>query len=173
MQNLKTVRFGLLLALLSILYGYLFGIAFGAWEDGMKDDLKASGTAVLESVYGGDEAALQKVLDKSWAYYKRSHLHAGALGASAVAQILVLSLLAVGPRAKAFTAFLLGAGALGYGVFWWLAGMRAPGLGGTGLAKESLSWLAMPSSGACVVGTALVLMFVAKTVFQRSGEPRA
>jgi len=164
MISLKPVRIGLILALLAILYGYLFGIAFGAWEDGMKADLKASGEAVLETVYGGDEAAMTKVYEKAWNYYKRSHLHAGALGAAAVAQILLLSLLAVGPRVKAVTSFLLGFGALGYGVFWWLAGDRAPALGSTDLAKESLSWLAMPTSGACVVGTVLVLAFTVRTV---------
>jgi hypothetical protein len=171
MIALKPVRIGLILALSAILYGYLFGIAFGAWEDAMKDDLKASGQAVLESVYGGDEAAMTKVLEKSWSYYKRSHLHAGALGASAVAQILLLSLLAVAPRLKAVTAFLLGAGALGYGVYWWLAGMRAPGLGSTDLAKESLDWFAMPTAGASLIGTVLVLAFTVRTVFAKAQAP--
>jgi hypothetical protein len=170
MSSLKTVRVGLILALLSILFGYLFGIAFGAWEDGMKADLRASGEVVLASVYQGDDAALQKVLDKSWAYYKRAHLHAGALGASAVAQILLLLLvLAAGPRWKAVTAFLLGAGALGYSVYWMLAAQRAPGLGSTDLARESLDWLAMPASGACVIGTVLVFFFTVKTVFAKQG----
>lgn len=50
----------------------------------------------------------------------------------------------------------LGAGGLGYAVYWLWAGFRAPGLGGTGAAKESLKWLATPSSGLVVVGTALV-----------------
>lgn len=169
MSNLKIVRIGLILALLSILFGYLFGIAFGAWEDGMKADLRASGEVVLASVYQGDEGALQKVLDKSWAYYKRAHLHGGALGASAVAQILLLLALTAAPRWKAGTAFLLGAGALGYAVFWMLAAQRAPGLGSTDLAKESLDWLAMPSSGACVIGTVLVFFFTVKTVFAKRG----
>lgn len=169
MTDLKPVRIGLILALLAILYGYLFGIAFGAWEDGMKADLKASGQAALETVYGGDEAAMLKVYEKAWGYYKRSHLHAGALGAAAVAQILLLSLLAIGPRAKAFTSFLLGAGALGYGVFWMWAGNRAPGLGGTDLAKESLAWFAMPTSGACVAGTALTLWFALRALYFKRG----
>jgi hypothetical protein len=170
MIALKPVRIGLLLALLAILYGYMFGIAFGAAEDGMKADLKASGEAVLSTVYGGDEAALTKVLEKSWTYYKRSHLHAGALGASAVAQILLLSLLAVGPRVKSVTAFLLGFGALGYGVFWLLAGNRAPIVGSTSLAKESLEWFAMPTAGACLIGTVLVLAFTVKTVFGKTAQ---
>jgi hypothetical protein len=147
----------------------MFGIAFGAWEDGMKADLRNSGEVVLATVYEGDEAALQKVLDKSWSYYQRAHLHAGSLGASAVALILLLTLLAVAPRWKAVTAILLGAGGLGYGVYWMLAAQRAPGLGSIGLARESLDWLAIPSSGACVIGTVLVFIFAVKTVFAKEG----
>jgi hypothetical protein len=119
MINLKPVRLGLMLALLSILFGYLFGIAFGAWEEGMKDDLRVSGEAVLATVYQGDEAALNKALGSAWTYYKRAHLHAGALGTAAVAQILLLTVLAAGARWKAVTSLLLGAGALGYSVFCW------------------------------------------------------
>ena len=40
----------------------------------------------------------------------------------------------------------MGLGSLGYSMFWMLAGMRAPGLGSTGAAKESLEWLAVPTS---------------------------
>ncbi len=170
MPALKPVRIGLVLALLAILYGYMFGIAFGAWEDGLKADLMASGRAVLDTVYGGDEAALRSVFGQAWTDYKRSHLHAGALGASAVAQILLLTMLTVGPRVKAVTSFLLGFGALGYAVSWWLAGMRAPALGSGDLAKESVEWLAMPTAGACVVGTVLVLAFTLKTVFGKTAD---
>lgn len=168
MSSLKPVRIGLVLALLAILYGYLFGIAFGAWEDGMKEDLLTSGQAVLETVYEGDEAALRAAYGQAWAYYKRSHLHAGALGASAVAQILLLTLLAVGPRLKSVTSFLLGFGALGYGMSWWLIGMRGPAMGGVGPARESLEWFAMPTAGACLIGTVLVLAFTLKTVFRKT-----
>jgi hypothetical protein len=166
-MDLKNVRFGLILALLSILFGYAVGIAFGAAEDSLKDGLKASGEAVLASVYQGDAEALQKVLDKSWAYYKRAHLHAGALGASAVAQILLLSALMARPWLKSLTAVMLGAGALGYGVYWLLAALRAPGLGSTSAAKESLDWLAIPASGFCVFGTLLVLVLAFRSLFLR------
>jgi hypothetical protein len=166
-MDLKTVRVGLVLALLSILFGYGIGIMFGAAEDSLKDGLKASGEAVLATVYKGEAEALQKVLDKSWAYYKRAHLHAGALGASAVAQILLLAGLAVRPWLKSITAAMLGAGALGYGVYWLLAALRAPGMGSTSAAKESLDWLAIPASGFCIFGTLLVLAFAVRALFFR------
>ena len=60
---------------------------------------------------------------------------------------------------------LLGFGAFGYSIFWLFAGLRAPGLGGTTAAKESLRWLAMPSSGALVVGTLAVLIFIGIAMF--------
>jgi hypothetical protein len=167
MLDLKSVRSGLVLALGSILFGYGLGIAFGAAEDGIQDALKASGEAVLATVYQGNAAELEKVLAKSWTYYKRAHLHAGALGASAVAQILLLSGLAVGARWKSVTAVMLGAGALGYGLYWMLAAQRAPGLGSTSAAKESLDWLAIPASGASILGTLLVLAFAVRALYRR------
>jgi multisubunit Na+/H+ antiporter MnhB subunit len=58
----------------------------------------------------------------------------------------------------ALVSLALGAGGLGYSIFWMWAGFRAPGLGSTGAAKESLKWLAMPSSGGFVLATIAVLI---------------
>ncbi len=68
----------------------------------------------------------------------------------------------------------LGVGALGYPIFWMLAALRAPGMGGTGAAKASLLWLAAPTAGLMIVGliATLVLLvregFVLKEVVRRS-----
>jgi len=61
-------------------------------------------------------------------------------------------------RVTAAIGVALGAGGLGYSIFWMWAGFRAPALGSTGAAKESLKWLAMPSSGAFVLATIAVLV---------------
>lgn len=55
---------------------------------------------------------------------------------------------------------VLGAGGLGYSVFWIRAVFRAPALGSTGAAMESLKWLAMPSSAGFVLATVAVLIAV-------------
>jgi hypothetical protein len=54
------------------------------------------------------------------------------------------------------------------------AGLTAPGLGGTGAAKEALQWLAVPTSGACIVGLILVLFLFGKAAFATgsSDSPR-
>jgi hypothetical protein len=54
------------------------------------------------------------------------------------------------------------------------AGLRAPGLGSTGLAKESLAWLAIPSSGLCVLSLLVALgLFVRAAFLRRSGTREA
>jgi hypothetical protein len=163
------MKIGLLFALLTILYGFGLGAAFGAAEDSIKGSLKEDAEAVLADRYGGDEAKAKKVTDKAWVYWKRAHLHANGLGTASVALILLLSSLAVSERLKAVVAALLGLGGLGYGMYWMLAGMRAPSMGSTDAAKESLQWLAVPGSGACLIGLVFVIALTAKCSFSRNG----
>ena len=169
-SNLRTTYLGLLLAVATILFGQGLGIIFGLNEDAIKNELKSSATEVRESVYKADDAAIKTVLDKSWVYMQRAHLHAGAMGTTAVALILVICLIGIS-RILLFTiSFALGAGGLGYSIFWMLAGFRAPGLGSTGAAKESLKWLAMPSSGAFVLATASVLVLILISLLRPSSD---
>lgn len=157
-SSLPAASLGLALAVMTILYGQLMGIAFGLNEAGIKAGLKASAAAVQETVYQGDQTASQAILDKSWTYMKRAHLHAGGMGTTAVALILVMCLLGTQRRVTFVASAALGIGGLGYSVFWMWAGFRAPGLGSTGAAKESLEWLAMPSAGVFVLATLAVLV---------------
>lgn len=165
--NLRAASLGLVLAVLTILYGQGMGIVFGLNEDVIKSRLKASATEVRDSVYKGNDAAIKAVLDKSWNYMQRAHLHAGGMGTTAVSLIVVLCLLGTSRRVTVAIGVALGAGGFGYSVFWMWAGFRAPGLGSTGAAKESLNWLAMPSSGAFVLATCAVHLVLLITVIQR------
>ncbi|MHC4959925.1 MAG: hypothetical protein ACYTGN_16290 [Planctomycetota bacterium] len=166
--QLRTVKIGLFFSLLTLLYGFGLGAAFGAAEDSIKGSLKADAQAVLADKYGGDEAKAKKVTDKSWVYWKRAHLHANGLGTSSLALILLLSFLPAAARFKSVTAGALGIGALGYGMYWMFAGMRAPGMGSTGAAKESLSWLAIPTSGLCILGLCAVIGVTFACVFKQA-----
>lgn len=147
---------GLFFATLTLLFGFGLGIAFGYNEDAIKSRLAASAAAVRDPVYRGNDAAIKAVLDKSWVYMQRAHLHAGGLGAAAVGLTIVVVLLGTPAGLARLLSLGLGAGGLGYSVYWLWAGFRAPALGGTGAAKESLKWLAMPSSGAVVLATLAV-----------------
>jgi hypothetical protein len=74
-----------------------------------------------------------------------------------LALCLLLAFLDARTGIRKAASIMLGLGAVGYGSFWLLAAFKAPGLGGTGAAKESLAWLGMPSAALCLLGVAMVL----------------
>ncbi len=164
---IRSILTGLLLALLTILYGQGMGIFFGVNEQAIKDRLKASALAVRESVYKNDDAAIKVVLDNSWNYMKRAHLHAGGMGTTAFALMMAVGLLGPARLTSLLLGLALGFGGLGYSLYWMWAGFRAPGLGSTGAAKESLKWLAMPTSGAFVLATLAVLALLVGALVSR------
>jgi len=161
---------GLSLALIAILVGFFLGAAFGLFEDGIVGYMDDSGTAVVQTVYHGDTAAKDAVVRKSWAYLKRAHLHGGAIGAAAVGSILALLLLCPPGIVARLSALAFGAGALIYSLFWLFAGLSAPGLGGTGIAKESLAFMAIPGAGLCLLGLLGTLFSVFKASFFSPAE---
>lgn len=159
---LRAVRWGVLLSLLTVLFGFGIGGVFGAMEDALKDDLKARAEVGLRTVYGGDTAKLTATVDKAWAYYKRAHLHGGAIGTAALACILLMA--AMNRPAgwiKAGLGLAMGLGGLAYSAYWLWAGYRAPALGSTSAAKASLEWLAVPSAGLVLLGLMGVLVLAA------------
>ncbi len=151
-NNLRPLTPGIIAALLAILLGFSLGGAFGAVEDSIKGHLAASAEAVSDTVYKGDDAAREKVVKKSWSYMKRAHLHGGAIGASALAAILLLAMMGHSSTLEKASAAAFGIGALLYPCFWLAAGLTAPGLGGTHEAKEALQFLAIPGAGLCILG---------------------
>jgi hypothetical protein len=164
---LRPVLPGLLLAVLTLLLGFALGVVFGLNEDLIKSRLSASATTSASTVYQQDPQAMKAVLDKSWTYMQRSHLHAGSLGTTAIALTVVVVLLGTGARIATTISVALGAGGLGYSLFWVWAGFRAPALGGTGAAKESLAWLAVPSAALVVASTLAVAVLLVNAMRER------
>ena len=168
---LRPVRFGILLSVLAIGFGFSLGGLFGVFEDQIKGSLSADAEAVRDEIYQGDAAAMKAVTSKSWSYFKRAHLHGGAIGAAVLALCLMLSAFErSAPRTRGLTAGALGVGALGYPVFWLLAAQRAPALGSTGAAKESLTWLSVPTAGLALVGLAAALVLLVLELFATRRE---
>jgi len=149
----------LLLAVLTLLLGQSMGIFFGLNEDLIKSHLSADATEVQNTIYQDNQVAMKAVLTKSWTYMPRAHLHAGGMGTTAVALILVLCVFGASRVVTTLISLALGESGLGYSIFWMWAGLRSPALEGTGAAEESLEWLAVPSSGGFVA--AAIAVFVA------------
>lgn len=165
-QRLRASRIGVALVVLTLFFGFAIGGAFGAFEESIKADLTARANAVADTVYGGDASKIKGVLDKSWSYYKRAHLHGGGIGAAGLGLLVLLALLKrPGVRVRQGLGLALGLGSLGYSVFWLLAARSAPTLGGTAAAKEALEWLAVPSAGLLLLGTVAVLVLTVVELF--------
>ena len=163
--DLGSVRIGIVLALLTLLYGFGLGGTFGVFEDNIKGTLEASAMAVKDTVYQGDEAAMKKITGKSWTYMKRAHLHANGLGTAALAIILVLGGTRASVTIRRVVSGAIGIGALGYSSVWMFAALTAPALGSTHDAKEALDWLAIPSAGLCILGLVAVLVLFVRDLF--------
>lgn len=165
----KLMIIGLCLSMLSIVYGFVLGGAFGIAEKPMKDHLNQSGVEVMDSVYKGDAAAKDAVAAKSWEYLKRSHLHGGAIGASGVGVILAMIVLCKPIPIAGLCSIALGSGAIIYSVFWLMAGLLAPGMGSTGAAKEALSFVAIPGAGLTLLGLIGSMVMIVKDAVIKPG----
>ncbi|MEQ1919172.1 MAG: hypothetical protein ABL955_08240 [Elusimicrobiota bacterium] len=155
---------------MAILFGFGLGGAFGAVEGSIKKRLDDSGSAVLQTVYKGDVAAKDAVVKKSWEYLLRAHMHGGAIGTASLASIAILILLCRLGVVAQLSALAFGSGALLYSIFWLLAGLMAPGIGSTGVAKESLSFIAIPGAGLSILGLCGTIVSVIKSCFIKSAE---
>jgi len=169
-DQLSPMRAGVMLALLTLLFGFCLGGVFGLFEDRIKEGFHETAQQTLGT---SDPEALQAagaLVSKSWSYMKRAHLHANGLGTAALALILLLALLSVGPGLARATALALGLGALGYSSFWMFAALRTPIEGSSGAAKEALSWLAVPTASLCLVGLVLVFYSVVGRLYRRTAK---
>ncbi len=159
---LRVVYIGALLSLLSILFSFLMGASFGISEESYKNRLKSSAEEVFYTVYKGDVEKKDAVVKKSWNYMQRAHLHAGSIGATALAGVACMMVLTAStPGVLGSTsAFLWGLGGLLYGLFWLFAGFEAPHLGSTALAKESFEVLGVSGAACSILGAGGVFLSV-------------
>ena len=171
MIDFSHVKYGILVAMMAILFGGLMGLSFGCCEDTIKDTLKAGATESLSGIYKGDQAKADKVVKKSWVYMKRAHLHSQTMGVISIAFSLLVAWLNFPARAQMGVSLLSGLGSLGYGFFWMVSGYLAPGMGSTGAAKESVGLIAQASGGAFfVAGVTLFGLVVYKMFIKTAAE---
>ena len=165
MMEFSHVKYGVLVAMVAILFGGSLGLSFGCCEDDIKGVLKGSAEKVLSGVYGDDQAKANKVVKKSWVYMKRAHLHSQTMGVISIAFSLLVAWLSFPARAQMGISLLSGLGSLGYGVFWMSAGFLAPGMGSTGAAKESIALIAQASGAAFFIAGVSLFGFLTYRMF--------
>lgn len=148
-------RAGLIFSLVTLLFGVGLGVVFGVAEDQVKSHFETLYTDAHPDNPSSDSV---RSTSKAWTYIKRAHIHAMGLGAAGLG--LAFSLLATkaGRKTSGIGTLVAGIGGLGYGLFWLWAALRIPVLDSSDAAKESLSWLAIPSAGLFGIGVLIGLL---------------
>ena len=159
------VKYGILIAMIAILFGGSMGLSFGCCEDDVKGFLKSQGDSVFQEKYGGIQEKMDKVTKKSWVYMKRAHLHSQTMGVIAIAFSLLVAWLNFHPKIQLGVSVLSGIGSLGYGFFWLLAAALAPAMGGTHAAKEAVGLVAQVSGGSFFVAAVTVFAVLVYKMF--------
>mgnify|MGYP005637142167 FL=1 len=165
MIDFSHIKYGVLVAMIAILFGGVMGLSFGCCEDTIKGVFKVDAEDALSEVYQGDQAKAEKVIKKSWVYMKRAHLHSQTMGVISIAFSLLVAWLNFPVFAQLVVSLLSSLGSLGYGVFWLVAGFLAPGMGSTGAAKESVALIAQASGGAFFVAGVILFGLIAYKMF--------
>ena len=168
MLDFSHIKYGVLVAMMAILFGGVVGLSFGCCEDTIKDIFKVDAEEVLSEVYQGDQAKAEKVIKKSWVYMKRAHLHSQTMGIISIVFSLLVAWLGFPVLAQLVISLLSGLGSLGYGIFWLVSGFLAPGMGSTGAAKEAVALIAQASGGAFFIAGIMVFALIAYKMIVKS-----
>ena len=120
-QELKTVKLGLALVLLGLLFGVGMGIFFGVNEDAFKNYI-AQGIAANPDVHDA------KSPDKIWRYAQRAHFHATGIAAFALGLIILAMFSQLKTNYKKASAILLGLSSF-YPLSWFNMFLLAPSIG--------------------------------------------
>lgn len=148
--DLKVIKVGLAITLLSLILSVGMGIAFGANEELFKN-------YISKNVELNPQVHDKKSTSKIWRYAQRVHFHAGGIAAYSLALLLIILLSKMKDSYKKLSSTLIGLGTL-YPLAWFSIFMLAPHIG-RGAAKhhiltESIVYI---SVGSFVVGFVILL----------------
>ncbi len=120
-NNLASIKVGLALVLLGLLFGIGLGVTFGINEV-FFETYVAQGIAAHPNIHDANSA------EKIWRYAQRAHFHATGIAAFSIGLLLLVSASSLKQRFKAITAMLIGLGGL-YPLAWLTMFIVAPSIG--------------------------------------------
>ncbi len=166
-EAFRNIRLGLVFSLLTVLFGFGLVVTFGVYEEEIIGLFSDKAELVLDTTYKGDKVKMNESVHSAWTHLNDTRLHAFSLGTASLTLCILLAFLSINDNMKSIVGLLLGAGALGYALFWMWVSIRIPQFGSVLEAKASIRIFAQISSGACVLG--LISMFIAtiQSLFKR------
>ena len=120
-EEIKTVRIGLFLVILTLLFGLGLGVSFGVNEDSFK-------SYIATGVNAHPEVHDSKSEDKIWRYAQRAHFHATGIAAFSIGLVVLTMFSSLRAKLKSMAAILIGLGGL-YPLSWLSMYILAPSIG--------------------------------------------
>ena len=148
--DLKVIKIGLLITLMSLVFGVGMGIVFGANEKVFKNYISKN-IELNPTVH--DEKSKSKI----WRYAQRAHFHAGGIAAYSLALLLIILLSKMKDSYKRLSSTLIGIGSL-YPLAWLIIFLMAPHVGRDAAKHNILTEsIVYGTVGAFVIGLGILL----------------
>lgn len=120
-DKLKPVKIGLLLVMLTLVFGIGMGVTFGVAEDSIQ-------SYISEGVASHADLHDDKSSGKIWRYAQRAHFHATGISAFSIGLVLLIMFSSLKQQLKTVAAILVGLGGL-YPLSWFTMFLLSPSLG--------------------------------------------
>ena len=120
-NEVKTVKIGLFLVMLTLIFGISLGVGFGVTEDSVKSYI-SDGIASHADVH--DDKSNSKI----WRYAQRAHFHATGIAAFSIGLVLLIMISSLKRKLKTISSVLVGLGGL-YPLSWFTMFILAPSIG--------------------------------------------
>lgn len=162
-EAMKTVKIGLFLVMLTLIFGIALGVVFGLVEDSVKSYI-AEGIAAHPAVH--DEQSSSKI----WRYAQRSHFHATGIAAFSIGLLLLIMHSSLGRRLKPVAALLVGLGGM-YPLSWFTMFILAPSIG-RGAAHHHIvtEMFTFIGVGSLLAGIAILCANLLLGMFRETGQ---
>ncbi len=119
--EIKAVKSGLFLVILTLLFGIGMGVGFGVAEDSIQSYI-ADGVAAHANLHDGASK------NKIWRYAQRSHFHATGIAAFSIGLVLLIMASSLKRQMKTLASIFVGLGGL-YPMSWFTMFILAPSMG--------------------------------------------
>lgn len=160
--NLNSIKFGLALVLLGLIFGIGLGVTFGMNEDLFQ-------TYIEQGIAAHPEVHDAKSPGKIWRYAQRAHFHATGIAAFSIGLLLIVSASSLKEKYKQVAGVLIGLGSF-YPLAWITIFLLAPSIGRDAAHVHPLTELFVSIGvGGLLLGLTMLLASLFLGLFNESG----
>jgi len=148
--NLKSIKYGLVLVMLGLIFGIGLGVTFGVNEDLFQ-------TYIEQGVAAHPEVHDEKSPGKIWRFAQRAHFHATGIAAFSIGLLLLVAASRLKEKYKQIAGILIGLGSF-YPLAWFTIFLLAPSIGRDAAHEHPLTeLLVIVGVGGLLLGLVILL----------------